>query len=437
MTHSKQLCHLNRRRPAGALSLIQGFFVLMALLMVYSGPAVARQNAEIVVDADTGAVLTSRNAEMKNRPASLTKMMTLYLTFEALRDKRLTLDKQLPVSRHAASQSPTKLYLQPGGRIRVEDAIYAAVTKSANDATVVLAETLGGTESAFAQMMTAKAHALGMYRTQFRNASGLPHEQQTTTARDMAILGQALYRNFPQYVHYFATPEFRWGKNRYRNHNRLLGSYEGVDGIKTGYTNASGFNLVTSVRRNGRHVFAVVLGGQTSAARDQQMRKLLDRTFAQIEPGFDPKTVRITAVAPARIASTRTVENVPAKKPAQNVQVRKLAAKSAKENGIRNASVAKSPRWGVQVGTFSVRSHAQERAIQATRVAPSLLKPASVSIQRVAKTSKTFYRARLIGLSEKDARRTCRVLESKKFQCLPIPPSQALAMMGNPATSVR
>lgn len=436
MTLSKLLCHFNRRPHCGALSLILSFFMLMALLATVSGPAAARQNAEIVVDADTGAVLNSRNAELRNGPASLTKMMTLYLTFEALRDGRLTLDRMLPVSPHAASQSPTKLDLQPGGKIRVEDAIYGAVTKSANDATVVLAETLGGTEPAFAQMMTAKAHALGMYRTQFRNASGLPNEQQMTTARDMAILAQALYRNFPQYVHYFATPEFRWGKNLYRNHNRLLGSYEGVDGIKTGYTYASGFNLVTSVRRNGRHVFAVVLGGETSAARDQQMRRLLDRTFAQIEPGFDPQIEPGFDPKPVSIAAATPVQKA-SSEPAQNVPAKKLAAKSAKDNGTQNTSMAKSPRWGVQVGTFSARSHAQERAIQATRVAPALLKPASVSIQKVAKTSKTFYRARLIGLSEKDARRTCRLLESKKFQCLPIPPSQELALLENMASSVR
>ena len=427
MTLSKILCHLNRRRPLGVLSLIQSFFMIAALFAAVSGPATARQNAEIVVDAKTGAVLSSRNAELKNRPASLTKMMTLYLTFEALRDGRLTLDKSMPVSKHAASQSPTKLYLQPGGRIRVEDAIYAAVTKSANDATVVLAETLGGTESAFAQMMTAKAHSLGMYRTQFRNASGLPHEQQVTTARDMAILAQALYRNFPQYVHYFATPEFSWGKNRYRNHNRLLGSYEGVDGIKTGYTNASGFNLVTSVRRNDHHIFAVVLGGATSASRDLQMRKLLDRTFAQLEPGAPPMTVRVASITPPPKAAVKpkTVSSV------------KLAAPSIRDIKPNNKAGAKSPRWGVQVGTFSVRSSAQKRAVQATKVAPTLLKPASVSIQRVAQTSKTLYRARLIGLSEKDARRTCKLLESKNFQCFPIPPSQALALMENQAISVR
>ncbi len=388
--------------------------ISLMLLFGAASAVEARQYAAIVVDADSGAVLHAENAELKNRPASLTKMMTLYLTFEALRDGRLTLDTKMRVSQHAANQSPTKLYLKAGDQISVEDAILAAVTKSANDATTVLAETLGGSEAAFARMMTQKASALGMYRSKFRNATGLPDEQQITTARDMAILAQALYSNFPGRSHYFATEEFRWGKNRYNNHNRLLGTYRGVDGIKTGYTVASGFNLVTSVRRDGRHVYAVVLGGQTSYSRDQQMRKLLDSTFARITPGGNLEPLR---VATAKASSRPSARKAPALNPVSSA---------------RAAPASTSPRWGIQVGTFQVLARAHERARQATLVAPSLLKPATVSIQKLAKPSRPLYRATLIGLTEKSARRTCRILASKNFQCLPIPPSQSLAMLGNP-----
>ncbi|MEQ1889696.1 MAG: D-alanyl-D-alanine carboxypeptidase family protein [Alphaproteobacteria bacterium] len=407
-------------RPGGLTrSLVQIVMGLgLAGLMGMVNTAMARQYAAIIVDAESGAVLHAENAELKNRPASLTKMMTLYMTFEALRDGRMTLDKKLNVSRHAAEQSPTKLFLKPGSKIRVEDAILAAVTKSANDATTVLAEALGGSEPAFAAMMTDKANALGMRRTRFRNATGLPDEQQVTTARDMAILAQALYSHFPDRSHYFATTEFRWGKNRYGNHNRLLGTYRGVDGIKTGYTNASGFNLVTSVRRDGRHIYAVVLGGETSYGRDQQMRKLLDQTFSRITPDAFSQPVRMADARPAVKA-----------KASKAVNLRKPGSKSA-----ASQASARTQRWGVQVGTFQIRARAHERARQAALVAPSFLKPATVSIQKIAKPSKTLYRAILTGLTEKGARQTCQILASRKFQCLPVPPSQSLAALGDPPT---
>ena len=407
----------DRRQGGLARSLVQIVMGLgLAGLMSMVNPAAARQYAAIIVDAESGAVLHAENADLKNRPASLTKMMTLYMTFEALRDGRMTLDKKLNVSRHAAEQSPTKLFLKPGSKIRVEDAILAAVTKSANDATTVLAEALGGSEPAFAAMMTDKANALGMRRTQFRNATGLPDERQVTTARDMAILAQALYSHFPDRSHYFATTQFRWGKNRYGNHNRLLGTYRGVDGIKTGYTNASGFNLVTSVRRDGRHIYAVVLGGETSYGRDQQMRKLLDQTFSRITPDAFSQPVRMADARPAVKA-----------KASKAVNLRKPDSKS-----VASQAAARAKRWGVQVGTFQVRARAHERARQAALVAPSFLKPATVSIQKIAKPSKTLYRAILTGLTEKGARQTCQILASRKFQCLPVPPQQSLAALGNP-----
>jgi D-alanyl-D-alanine carboxypeptidase len=232
--------------------------------------------ADIVLDINSGKILHADKADDLRHPASLTKIMTLYLLFEKLESGKLRLDSQLAVSEHASEQAPTKLGLKPGGTIEVEDAIRGLVTKSANDAAVVVAEAIGGTEHDFAEMMTAKAHALGMTRTVYRNASGLPNDDQVTTARDQATLGRAIQERFPHYYKYFSTPSFTWHGETLRNHNHLLGHIEGMDGIKTGYTQASGYNLVASVRRNDRHIVSVVLGGSSAGSRDARMRSLIE-----------------------------------------------------------------------------------------------------------------------------------------------------------------
>jgi D-alanyl-D-alanine carboxypeptidase len=236
----------------------------------YSPPS-----ASIVVDGNTGAVLQASDPDAPRHPASLTKIMTLYLLFERLDAGKIKLDTPLKVSEHASDQDPTKLDLKPGQTIPVEDAIKGVVTRSANDAAVVIAESLGGSESDFAKLMTQKAHALGMSRTTYVNASGLPDDDQITTARDQALLGRAIQDRFPRYYKYFSLPAFVYHGVAIRNHDHLLGSVEGVDGIKTGFTRASGFNLVTSVHRDGRYVVAVVLGGRSSFQRDAHMRELI------------------------------------------------------------------------------------------------------------------------------------------------------------------
>lgn len=235
--------------------------------------------ASIVVDANSGAVMQATNADEPRHPASLTKIMTLYLLFERLEQGKIKLTTELPVSAHAARQAPSKLGLKPGASIRVEAAIRAIVTKSANDVAVVVAEALGGDEPAFARMMTAKARALGMTQTTYRNASGLPDDQQITTARDQAFLGRAIQDRFPNYYHYFATRTFEYRGHAIRNHNHLLGSVDGVDGIKTGYIRDSGFNIVTSVRRANHHIIAVVFGGRSAKARDTRVRSLIDNNI--------------------------------------------------------------------------------------------------------------------------------------------------------------
>ena len=232
--------------------------------------------AAIVVDDKSGEVLHDVDADELRHPASLTKIMTLYLLFEQLEAGNFKLDTALPVSAHAATQRPVKLNLKAGQTITVEDAIKGLVTKSANDAAAVIAEAIGGTEADFARLMTLKAACLGMDRTTYINASGLPAELQLTTARDQATLGRAIQHRFPDYYQYFATESFKYRGHEIRNHNMLLGQVQGVDGIKTGYTDASGYNLVSSVRRDQKHIVAVVLGGRSNGARDARMRQLIE-----------------------------------------------------------------------------------------------------------------------------------------------------------------
>ena len=240
------------------------------------------KDAALIEDGATGKVLYSRNANALRHPASLTKMMTLYLLFEALKKGQITLASTMPVSAHAAAQKPTKLHLYAGDAIPVEAAIYAIVVRSANDVAVTIAEALGGTESHFAEMMTAKARQLGMKNTFYHNASGLPDSLQITTASDLAILARHLAYDFPQYFHYFSAPGFTYRGQIYRTHDNLIGRYDGADGIKTGYTEASGFNLATSVTRGRNHVVAIVMGGRTAHRRDREMVNLLDNVFAEI-----------------------------------------------------------------------------------------------------------------------------------------------------------
>lgn len=290
--------------------------------------------ASIIVDGNSGAVLQATSPDGIRHPASLTKIMTLYLLFERLESGKMKLDTEMPVSQHAANQDPTKLNLRAGQTIRVEDAIKGLVTRSANDAAVVIAEAIAGDEDDFAQMMTRKARSLGMSRTVYRNANGLPNDEQVTTARDQATLGRAIQERFPRYYRYFATSTFNWRGQSIRNHNHLLGSVEGVDGIKTGYTRASGFNLVTSIRRGNRHLIGVVLGGRSGGSRDAIMRSLLAEN---LDKGATVHTVAAvterngaeanTDVADASDAQARSAPQVQATAPAPEAAPSRLASR--------------------------------------------------------------------------------------------------------------
>jgi D-alanyl-D-alanine carboxypeptidase len=294
------------------------------------------QFSSIIVDGNSGAVLTSNNPDGSRHPASLTKIMTLYLLFERLESKKMNLDTEMDVSEHASDQAPTKLGLRPGQTIKVEDAIKGLVTRSANDAAVVIAEAIGGDEDDFAKMMTRKARALGMTKTTYRNASGLPNDEQVTTARDQATLGRAIQDRFPTYYRYFSTSVFNYRGQSIRNHNHLLGNVEGVDGIKTGYTRASGFNLVTSMRRGNRHLVGVVLGGRSGGSRDAIMRSLLAEN---LEKGATKRTVAaITERNPAD-ANADVAEAEATSRPTEMVQVN--GAIAASEPGMAAQAAAR------------------------------------------------------------------------------------------------
>jgi D-alanyl-D-alanine carboxypeptidase len=316
-----------------------GFLAALAVVSFAASEADARRYARhgaqiesdgppssaIVVDANSGEVLHSSKADELRHPASLTKIMTLYLLFERLDAGKLKLDTPLSVSEHAADQAPTKLGLKADQTIAVEDAIKGLVTRSANDAAVVIAEAVAGDERSFAELMTRKARALGMNRTVYRNASGLPSDEQVTTARDQAALGRAIQERFPRYYTYFSTVSFNYHGQSIRNHNQLLGRVEGVDGIKTGYTQASGYNLVTSLRRGNKHLVAVVLGGSSAGSRDAKMRNLIDE---YIQVASSKKTAPAIAEAPMA-RETVTAQARPAEvRPSEKQQADKKSAET-------------------------------------------------------------------------------------------------------------
>jgi D-alanyl-D-alanine carboxypeptidase len=283
--------------------------------------------ASIVVDANSGATMEESNADAQRHPASLTKVMTLYLLFERLQTGKIKMTTEMPVSEHAAAMAPSKLGLKPGESIDVATAIRAIVTKSANDVAVVVAEAIGGSEPEFAQLMTAKARALGMTHTFYHNASGLPDDLQVTTARDQSILARAIHDRFPQYFPFFSIRTFAWRGHEIRNHNHLLGAVPGVDGMKTGYIRESGFNIIVSIHRNGHHLVAVVFGGRTASARDARVVSLINnniniaatrRTAPLVVEGWQTRVAHVSAGAKDAVKAAAAPQ-LPSEQPAQRV----------------------------------------------------------------------------------------------------------------------
>lgn len=410
--------------------------------------------AAYVVDASTGEVLHQQNADAKRYPASLTKMMTLYLLFEALEKGKVKLDTRMRVTANAAIQPQTNISLSTRDQVPVETAIRALVIRSANDVAVVVAEHLGGSVGNFGKLMTAKARALGMKNTVFLNPHGLPNSGQYTTARDMAKLGIALKRDYPKYYRYFDDSQFSWKGVTYYTHNRVIARFTGTDGIKTGFINAAGFNLVTSVERGGRKLVGVVLGGSTGRWRDDRMIALLGQSYRVIAQRGNatrgavnvanlPVDLRAPAIAPAgqRVSATTYANNaVPSDRgivrattqgqPAQQamavvppVQVQ-IAVPTAHPQAFGQQRIGQPSAltlenaWGIQVGAFSDRSQAERAAAQAYTLAQQNLRGSRIAVVGAgAAAEATIHRARLENISEDQAKRACQVLISNNSPC--------------------
>ncbi|MEO9900656.1 D-alanyl-D-alanine carboxypeptidase [Nisaea sp.] len=404
----------------------RAFMVFCALavglmLWLSAGGAEARY-ASFVMDAETLDVLYAKNADTKNYPASLTKIMTLYMVFDALDKGKVTLKTRMKVSKRAAGQPQTNIGLRKGDQITVKDAILALVTRSANDVATVVGEHLARSEVNFAVAMTKKARTLGMTKTSFRNASGLPNRRQKSTARDMAKLGLRIQRDFPQYYHYFRTKKFTYKGRTYGNHNNLLGRYSGTDGIKTGYTRASGFNLVSSVHQGDRHLIAVVFGGRTAKSRDRHMISLLNRGFKKAE----------------LIARNRTPAPIPMARPTfdENGIVQLASAQSTITDATLQTEtvLGGSDRgWGIQVGAYSSKGPAEAMIDTARKHLKLILKGSTDSVERVTREHGTVYRSRVTGLSEAGARNACALLARKHVPCVPVPGNDGLEVATIPA----
>jgi D-alanyl-D-alanine carboxypeptidase (penicillin-binding protein 5/6) len=381
--------------------------------------------AAIVVDAKTGEVLYENRADSPRYPASVTKVMTLYLTFEALASGKITLDDRVVFSPHAAAQIPTKLGVRSGDSITVSDAIQAMCTLSANDAAVAMAEKLGGTESRFAALMTLRAQELGMRNTHFANANGLPNSRNLSTARDLATLSRAVMRDYPQYYRYFSQTGFNFRGRHYGNHNHMLTNVPGVDGLKTGFTNASGFNIAVSGVRDNHRLIVVVMGGPSVKVRDRTAEALLTTGFElearrangeQITVAqnfFDPSSANTAQDhETAQDDIDESLKVVLASNP-QPERTSKIKIIEPKAKG-RKASES----WGVQVGSFRSRSDAREQLEISRRRFGRHLDDA----HGAAEKDDGRYRARFNGLSESEARATCHALKAKRQPCMVLPP---------------
>jgi D-alanyl-D-alanine carboxypeptidase len=437
-----------------------------------AGPSASPAFSAIVLDDNTGKTLYSVAENGLRHPASITKVMTLYLLFEELDRGAMTLHTQIPISAHAAAQAPSKLGLPPGDTISVDDAIKAIVTRSANDIAVAVAEAVGGTESHFAEMMTRKARELGMTNTAYVNASGLPDDRQITTARDLAVLGHAMQERFPRYFHYFSLPEFAYDGEVIGNHDHLLGRVDGVDGIKTGYTRASGFNLLTSLHRGGRSLIAVVMGGRSAAGRDRIMENLIADHIAEAsttraatevadaspaaktaraEPAIRQRPAPAAEPAVQRVAATANEEGqgddatgdeeAQAPPPAPGPAATKIQARltpgaplppagrpeSAGDDGHPAQAGAQDEEtdsgsergWMIQIGAPDSLAKANALLIRAREQNRSTLAAAKPVTEKVRKGDATLYRARFAVLDSASAEAACRSLKRNGFSCFP------------------
>lgn len=381
-------------------------FLAIILMVSFCAPTAeaARKRAKfvpgygsIVVDAETGQVLLAENPDRALPPASLTKMMTLLLTFDALAQKRIRLNDYIVISNHAARASPSKLGIKPGGRLNVGDAIKAIAVKSANDISIAMAEGLAGSEGRFAKMMNARAKSIGMTHTRFVNASGLHAAGQVSSPRDMAILGRYIIAVYPQYYRYFGLRSFNYAGRSHPNHNKLMNTYYGMDGMKTGYISQSGFNLVASAVRDDRRLIGVVFGGRTGNSRNARMAELLDRGF-RIPTNAKAKKINL-----AGLSSTPEIQ---ADAPAAIKPVRKPDYVEAVTTTETTSPETKS--WTVQLGAYQDRESTDQALVEAVKILPPDLaraKPVVAPIKTLQ--SGWLFRARLADLTQNDAKRVC------------------------------
>ena len=449
------LRHARGNPPSyGSITRKSFWVILGACVALAAAPrAQATIASSILIDDASGRVIRAYRADAPHAPASLTKMMTLYLAFEALQQGKITLSQRVEVSYHAAAQSPSKLYLRPGQEVTVEQLILAMCVKSANDAAAAMGELLGGSESAFAVQMTAKAQELGMRTTAFRNASGLPAAGAYTSAHDMAILARAIHSRFPRYSEYFSRRYFQWGARTFRNTNRLLHTRSEVDGMKTGYTRASGFNLVATASYRNQRVILVVLGGRTSSQRYKHAEELLSIAYNGL-PARPPANVGVVAKVDTDDDEGEEEKSAATeKKPStaeKNTLEKKLAptekkttfsliprAEASTRIGHTDSPNTGVLRYGIQFGSFRNYGEAQTIAQKAYYNVPTAYRNGSTRIAVVAvkQGRRTQYAARLLGFNHSAANSTCRALARKGLRCTTVSYSvQSADRLSLPAT---
>ena len=390
---------------------LTSIFILTSLIFVSTANA---KYASFVINENTKRIYHNTNADTRNYPASLTKIMTLYMIFDALKSKKVSMNTKFKVSKRATRQPPSKLNLAAGSKITVKNAILALITKSANDVATVVAENLGKSERNFAKLMTKKAKKLGMNRTIFKNASGLPNRGQLSTARDMATLGMAIRKNHPNLFKLFKTKSFVYKGIKYTNHNNLLGSYSGTDGIKTGYTNASGFNLVASVERNGQRIIGVVFGGKKARSRDKHMIKLLNKYFKTV-----PSKPLVRMAKPSELPKNRPKLAV-VDKSVKSFSIPSKIVNLSSSNSLQD-------EWFIQIGAFKNRLNAHKAARNARNIVPEQLGNLPASLSKITKTNdenkslEYLWRVRFIELAEYQARSVCAELWTSGLSCIPLP----------------
>lgn len=402
--------------------MVKKFALLCVCVLAMLRVAVANASvSSIMIDAANGEVMYEMNADERRYPASLTKLMTLYITFNALENNHIKLTDKLKVSRTAAGRSPSKLGVRAGETITVKDAIMAVIVKSANDCATVLAEHFAPTEADFAVLMTNTAHKLGMNHTTFKNASGLPNKQQKTSARDMAILAMAVYHHFPQYYKWFSAKSFQYKGRTIGGHNYILKTFAGADGMKTGYTAASGYNIITSAKRSGKRVIAVTMGHNSVGERDKKVSKMMDRGLVHMQKGdVDVATLTNEINGKGVIkAKTARVAAVQKKTPAktQNVRLAKAQNKTAVK-ATQIASAVSNGRYAVQVGSFSDYQRARNYALTVKNKLAKKYVVHDIKVEKVQAASKTVYRSKVIGLARNDANTICRNMKRSNQACL-------------------